>query len=208
MTNIIKRNEESGGLRSDFTVAGNWKVIDHVRSKSRKVTCFKKLGTPREYGLTSGISGRLTTMSRVVRYRTMSVVPGHGIRGKLASAATSADAGTQTMTLTTIRPDHISRATSTADAIEVEFADNLKRKVAMRLVGLDATSIQHAKTKVADGGSGVKFTDNDGDTFVIDGASLRYLVDKRYAKEVDKQVVAILLPMDELMHQAGERPQR
>jgi hypothetical protein len=64
-------------------------------------------------------------------------------------------------------------------------------------IGIDESAVRKGTAKVAENGKSIQYVDMDGDPFVIDGSSLRYLADPLYSQEVDEGIKSLHIPVSQ-----------
>jgi len=90
--------------------------------------------------------------------------------------------------------------------IELEFVDGLRSLLAIDLLGMPVDRINW--TTVTASPTGDKMTVNGikGDAIPIDSATLRYLVDEKYAAKMDQTLKSLQFSRDELAELARDNP--
>jgi hypothetical protein len=94
--------------------------------------------------------------------------------------------------------DQVIAVRESPEAIGVTFSDGLQEEISFDTLGFDMSLLIGDTARVADGNRGVVLTDIEGDELFLDGATLRYLADPAFAKEVDARTERIQLPLDRI----------
>jgi len=98
-----------------------------------------------------------------------------------------------------INPERLSRAAFVRPStIELEFADGRLFSLAIELLGMPVDRINWRTLKASPGGENAIVKGIKGDPVPIDAATLRYLVDPKYAKEMDEKLKSLQFTDDEL----------
>ena len=87
------------------------------------------------------------------------------------------------------RPEQLALAAFVAPpTMTLEFADGQRFSLAIESLGMPMDGFEWSTLKVSPGGEEIVVQDVKGESIPIDSASLRYLVDPRYAAKVDESI--------------------
>ncbi len=90
--------------------------------------------------------------------------------------------------------------------IELEFVDGLRTSLPIALLGLPLDRIKWSTLKVSRSGDKITVKGIKGDPVPIESSTLRYLVDKKFAVEIDQSLESLQLSREELAEMAGTTP--
>ncbi len=112
---------------------------------------------------------------------------------------------TQTTTINSKERLRLTRAVlASPSTISLEFGDGQLFSLAIELLGMPLDRIEWSSLQVSLEGESVTFQGAKGDLIPVDTATLRYLVDKTYAAEIDKSLESLQLSRDELREMARD----
>jgi len=107
---------------------------------------------------------------------------------------------------TMIRPEQLASARFAAPStIELEFLDS-RYSLDISRLGMPVERIDWPTLKISPGGEKIVVKGIKGDPVPIDAATLRYLVDEKYAAKIDKSLESLRLSRDELAEMARDNP--
>jgi hypothetical protein len=90
--------------------------------------------------------------------------------------------------------------------IELEFVDGLRRSLAIGLLGMPVDRINWPTLKASVDGTKVIVNGIKGDPVTIDAATLRYLVDEKYAAKMDAKLKSLQFTEEELERMVQDNP--
>jgi hypothetical protein len=92
----------------------------------------------------------------------------------------------------------VASAEMTAHGLRVLFADGLEADIGYAKIGIDPKALDIGSLRRLAGTGGIEFRDAEDESFVVDGATLRYLADPEYALAVDQRIEATRIPAERL----------
>ena len=90
--------------------------------------------------------------------------------------------------------------------IKLEFADGMHYSLAVKRLGMPRSRIRWSSVTASETGDTMIVFGIKGDTIPIDASTLRYLVDAKYAAEIDSALERLQLSRDELTELARVSP--
>jgi hypothetical protein len=90
--------------------------------------------------------------------------------------------------------------------IELEFVDGLRSLLAIDLLGMPVDRINWMTVTASPAGDKMTVNGIKGDAIPIDSATLRYLVDEKYAAKMDQTLKSLQFSRDELAELARDNP--
>jgi hypothetical protein len=109
--------------------------------------------------------------------------------------------------VTMVGPEQLAGAAFAAPAtIKLDFADGSRFSLAIGLLGMPLDRIIWSTLEVSPSGDKVVFKGIKGDPVPIDSATLRYLVDKKYAAMMDAKLKDLQFTEEELERIVHDNP--
>jgi hypothetical protein len=107
------------------------------------------------------------------------------------------------------RPDHLTEVRSVnSSRIFLRFADGVQGTWSLPELELDPANLNMAAMKVAQGGTSIRAKTKLGEIVFLDAAWLRAAVDPEYNAELEKELVALRGPLDDLKVVAPKKSHR
>jgi hypothetical protein len=116
-----------------------------------------------------------------------------------------APAGTESPKRAAPRADRVSALTELDGILSIEFQDGFSSELSLNRIGIDKSVVRIGTARVLENGTAIEYIDTEGDPYLVDGETLRYLADSRYAKEADARIKKLHIPTEKLDEYIAKR---